>query len=289
MNLKTMIPWQAKILAKILLFRIPFGYPLWKRLGLFEHGHMEQPDYAYEVFRKHYERSRHVIQRKEYVTLELGPGDTLFSAVIARGFGAASSYLVDTGPYATLVAGPYEKLAKLLIDKGYKVPVPEHGQSTEHYLESIGAKYLTHGLDSLKSIPAQSVDFIWSQAVLEHVKYKDFLSTFQELRRIIRDDGICSHRIDLKDHLGGSLNNLRFSRQIWESRIMAKSGFYTNRIRFSEMMRMFEQARFAVEVVGIERWDELPIPRRNLPEEFRSFDESDLRVSGFDVLLSPRQ
>ena len=55
---------------------------------------------------------------------------------------------------------------------------------------------------------------IWSQAVLEHLKKSEFLEIMIELRRIIKDDGICSHKIDLKDHLYTSLNKIRFSEKI---------------------------------------------------------------------------
>ena len=41
---------------------------------------------------------------------------------------------------------------------------------------------------------------------------------------MIRPGGLCSHVVDLKDHLGGALNNLRFSQRVWESRTMAGSG-----------------------------------------------------------------
>ena len=44
-----------------------------------------------------------------------------------------------------------------------------------------------------------------------------------------RRDGICVHRVDLNDHLGGRLNNLRFTDAIWESVLFRESGFYANR------------------------------------------------------------
>ena len=32
------------------------------------------------------------------------------------------------------------------------------------------AEYLTSGVESLRALPAESVDFIWSRHVLEHVR-----------------------------------------------------------------------------------------------------------------------
>jgi len=46
---------------------------------------------------------------------------------------------------------------------------------------------------------------------------------------------MCSHRVDLRDHFGSALNNLRFSDKKWELDWIANSGFYTNRIRLQEM------------------------------------------------------
>ncbi len=46
------VPWQVKIAGKLLLSRIPAGYRFWKRVKLF--GGMEEPDYAHDVFMRHY-------------------------------------------------------------------------------------------------------------------------------------------------------------------------------------------------------------------------------------------
>ena len=284
-----MIPWQAKILGKLVLSRLPLGYAVWKRLQLFEHGHMDQPKYAYEVFLNHYKKVESVVGRRPFVALELGPGDTLFSGLIAHALGAQSCYLVDAGPFANLNPVLYESMATMLAREGLDIPLPGNRSSISEYLDTIGVRYLTNGIESLKSIPSQSVDFIWSQAVLEHVRRSDFFKTLKELRRIIRVDGAMSHRIDLMDHLGGKLNNLRFSRKIWESSFMATSGFYTNRIRFSEMTRLFEEAGFSARILNTDRWSEMPTPKRKLAREFRHLENVELLIQGFDVVLLPSE
>jgi predicted SAM-dependent methyltransferase len=139
----------------------------------------------------------------------------------------------------------------------------------------------------LRSLKSQSVDFIWSQAVLEHIRKAEFLDTMLELRRIIRADGVCSHVVDLKDHLGGGLNNLRFPENLWESNFMSSSGFYTNRIRYSEMVDIFTQAGFSVEIVKVSRWQGVPTPRSKIAENFRNLSDEELCISGFSVLLRP--
>jgi SAM-dependent methyltransferase len=179
-------------------------------------------------------------------------------------------------------------MAEYLTVQGFATPDLSGLEGFDDLLALCSAKYGTQGLDSLKAIPDGSVDFVWSQAVLEHIRRDAFLETLSELRRVMRPGGICSHRIDLQDHLDGSLNNLRFSRRLWESDFMSRSGFYTNRIRFSEMLSFFKNAGFEQNVIEIRRWDHLPTPRAQLDPEFRVLSDDELRVSGFDVILKPR-
>ncbi|MGH2507837.1 MAG: class I SAM-dependent methyltransferase, partial [Ktedonobacteraceae bacterium] len=123
--------------------------------------------------------------------------------------------------------------------------------------------------------------------VLEHIRVSDFPEIVKEIRRVLRPGGICSHRVDLKDHLGGALNNLRFPTRIWESNFMARSGFYTNRIRYSEIIQYFENAGFSVEVNNLEYFASLPTMRKHLAPEFCKFSDNELLISGFDVVLRP--
>jgi hypothetical protein len=107
----------------------------------------------------------------------------------------------------------------------------------------------------------------------------------RELRRIQRQDGVSSHRVDLRDHLGGALNNLRFRERTWESGFVSRSGFYTNRIRYTEMLKLFREAGFEVEVTNVERWTHVPTACHKMATPFRDLSEEELTVSGFDVLL----
>ena len=107
----------------------------------------------------------------------------------------------------------------------------------------------------------------------------------KECERVLTPDGVASHRVDLKDHLGGSLNNLRFSERVWESDFFVQSGFYTNRIRFSNMIALFDEAGFIVDTSETRRWDQLPLNKNALSDDFSSLPENELIVSGFDILL----
>ena len=282
--IKRNIPWWAKIGAKLVLSRMPTAYGTWQRLGLFRHGHMDTAQYALGVFASHVQRAGLAGRLAGKAVLELGPGDSVATALIARAHGARA-LLVDAGAFARLDVALYRQLAQALRAAGLTVPPLDAVTDLDGLLEVCGARYLTGGLDSLRAIDDESVDFVFSQAVLEHVRKHEFLDTQRELARILKPGSVCSHRVDLRDHLGGGLNNLRFSTRVWESPLFASSGFYTNRIGFDEMTALFRQAGFSVEVTDLRRWEQLPIARRQLADEFRDIPQDTLCVCGFDVLL----
>ena len=87
--------------------------------------------------------------------------------------------------------------------------------------------------------------------------------------------------------MANGLNNLRFSEKFWESKFMSSSGFYTNRLRKSEMMEYFKKSGFNVTIMNETKWDKIPIDRSKLYGPFKSYSDDDLIISTFSVLLSP--
>jgi SAM-dependent methyltransferase len=282
--LKTYIPWWVKLSTKVVLSRLPISYHFWKNFALISHGGMDEPEYAYQVFTQHFNRFKS--PNREFVSLELGPGDSLFSALISKALGGSKTYLVDVGDFAGKDIKKYQAMAKFLKDKNLPVENIENCQTLTDILELCSASYLTSGLTSLKNIPDSSVDFIWSHGVIELIRRSELLETLKELRRIIKPHGICSHLIPLVDSLG-ELNSLRFSQDVWESKFMADSGFYANRLRYSQLLELFKSAGFATKVVQTRRWDTLPTPKAKLSKEFIAMSDEELSVYSFSVILQP--
>ncbi len=257
--MKKWLPWWAKIVVKIVLSRLPVAYQAFARTGIFRHGYMDSPTYALSVIQKHLQQTDPTQTERGFVALELGPGDSVGSALIANALGASRCYLVDAGEFAIQDMQVYRAFADELRELAVPCIDIDDCDTLDALLHACGGVYLTSGLASLQQIPDNSVDFIWSQAVLEHIRTAEFIATMKELKRIMRTDGVASHRVDLKDHLGGSLNNMRIAGKHWEKEWMARSGFYTNRLRYSEMLSAFQQAGFQVEVAGTDRWAEPPL------------------------------
>lgn len=280
--------WRAKIGAKLVLSRLPIPYSLWRRMKIFRHGTMDVPSYALRTFCGHFDKVDFPDKVRDLVALELGPGDSVASALIAAAHGAKRTYLVDVGDFATRDMDVYASIVDHLRSEGIECPFPE-GATFEQMLAACRADYLTDGLRSLRAFPDASVDFIWSHAVLEHIRLEEFDGIQSELRRVLRPSGICSHTVDLRDHLGGALNNLRFRHEVWESPFFAKAGFYTNRIRYADMLHRFEQAGFDIVSVQEHRWPGLPTPVEKLNAKYKAVPAQDLLVYAFEAVLRPRE
>ncbi len=278
--------WRLKIFFKILLSKLPINYSLWKSLGLFKHGRMDCLDYPIKIFNLHFKKAYPKIIPKNLIILELGPGDSVASAIIGYSYGVSKTYLIDVDNYAIKDISFYKELSNKLKFQGLKAPDLSEASSFEEILKLSNGIYLKEGLDSLKALKSNSVDFVWSHSVLEHIRKKNFLKVQKELIRILKPAGIISHNIDFQDHLDHSLNNLRFSEKLWESNFFANAGFYTNRIPAKEMHTIFQKVGFTIKEESFGKWPILPTRRKDMHNEFDIYSDLELINRTSYVLLS---
>ena len=282
-TLNALAPWWVRLAAKMALAPVPYRF--WQRASLFRHGAMLDGSYVRGVFEKHSTFVGSIPSSP--VLLEVGPGDSIGSALLASAIGASRTYLVDVGAFASTDVNLYRRMARYLSDAGYDVPDISRAVSFDDLLQASSATYLTEGVESLASIPAGSIDFAWSNSVLQHVQRGDIVHLAGELRRVLKETGVSSHTIDFRDMLGGELNHLRFPPTLWESRWVKRSGAYTNRLRCSEILGIFRDAGFSVQIVRQKRWSELPTPRKAMSHPFRRRSADDLLTYHLDVVLRP--
>lgn len=280
------IPWWAKIAAKVVLARVMPSYQVRQRLGLFRHGSMDRDPW------KHVEQLEHVLgyYRKlgtgtPRAVVELGPGDSVGLSLAARALGLERAYLVDVGDFATRDMAVYRRLVEALTSKGYALPQTLDLADRDALLKSVDATYWTSGTSALGRIADTSVDVVFSTAVLEHVSRYEFKQLMDELYRVMTPGAVSHHWVDLMDHLGGALNNLRFSERVWESNLMANSGFYTNRLRFTEILDIVKAAGFKFAVTQATVWPTLPTPRGALAAPFDTLADDELKIATFGLLM----
>lgn len=280
---RSVVPWWVRLSAKVLLNPLPYRF---RRVALFRHGAMEDATYAQGVFDKH----RGFVGQlpPNPVMLEMGPGDSVGSAIFANAIGASHTFLVDAQAFATQDPAIYREMAGRAHQAGYPIPDLSNAHSLADVLFACKATYLTGGVQSLASIASNSVDFAWSNSVVQHVPREQISLMAAELRRILRENAAASHTIDFKDMLGGSLNHLRVPARLWESRLVRSSRVYTNRMRCSEILTAFHDAGFSIHVIRQKRWSTLPISRKEMRLPFREMTDDDLLTYHLDVVVRPR-
>jgi hypothetical protein len=290
MSLRGSTPWQVRMLAKIVLSAAAGTQSLARRSGLIRDGAMDRPEYAIEAFRKHFRRYQERGGRVPFTVLELGPGESAATALVAAAHGAARTYMVDSADHIRRDPELYQRILAFLRDEG--LPAGdlearfEARSSLDQLLDFTHATYLTGGLADLSKVPTGSVDLTFSNAVLEHVRLWELPSTLEELSRVMAPGGLGSHEVDLRDHLDESLNHLRFSDRFWESALVARSGFYTNRVRFSALLEHCRRAGFTTACPEVWCWPSLPVDRRRLAARFRELPDEDLRVKACQLVLT---
>jgi SAM-dependent methyltransferase len=267
--------------------RARLDYAFLHRFGLTRHGGMEKPGWAMEVFERHYRCVEFHRRSAGFCCLELGPGDSLFTALIARAFGASATWLIDVGPFATRDVELYWRMADELRARGFSAPELSASRSFDEVLRACNATYLTGGLASLRTVPDGCIDFAFSNTVLQHVRRSELAETLRELRRVMHPEGCGVHSLDLRDMLGGSLHHLRFSQLVWESEWFRGAGFYTNRLLLPQWVEAFASAGFSCEVAELNQWPRLPLRRELLAQPYRRMPEDQLRARTLRLVTRP--
>jgi SAM-dependent methyltransferase len=280
------IPWWLRIAVKTLLSRIPLPHHWWRRLGVFRHGRLvDDIERRSNGFLTHSAIYRNLTAAPLRQIIELGPGDSVATALFAHGFGAERIWLIDVGRFAVDAPAHYRAALDRLSARGGNPPQLARPEGIDAVLAATNATYLTDGIDAMGTIPDDSIDLLFSLAVLEHIRRAAFDRLLDEIFRVLRPGGVSTHLVDLRDHLGGGLNNLRFSQRLWEHPIMASSGFYTNRLRCTEICEKALARDFRVSIAMPGRWAAPPTPRRVLSAEFRDLSDDELAVAWFTLIL----
>src|SRR5262245_13170756 len=145
-TIKRHFPWWARMGARACISHLPVDYRLWRMLTVLRFGRMDRPAVAFEVFRRHMVAGG-VATLRGLGVLELGPGDSLFTALIARAHGASDVYLVDVGDFARQELGLYREMGTFLEARGFPAPELDGAASVSDVLSQCSARYETRGLE----------------------------------------------------------------------------------------------------------------------------------------------
>lgn len=273
---------------KIILSRLNLPYSFTKRLGfVFVHGQMNEFDYSNKIFNMHMSDMKKYVDVSDPTIMEIGCGDSVSTALYARMINAKEVFLVDVDSFATKDLQVYKNLYSKILTSQESSSFLDWTKITTFncFMKACKAKYMTNGLKSLSSIPDNSVDYIFSHVVMEHVRLSELNSMINEMTRVLKPGGVMSHNIDYMDHLSNSLNNLRFSEDLWESDLFAKSGFYTNRVPAIEMHKKFKDTGLTILEENFGKWEPFPLDIQCMDKTFQLYACKNLLVPTSNVVL----
>ena len=128
-----------------------------------------------------------------------------------------------------------------------------------------------------KVIKEESIDMIYSQAVMEHVN--DLAYTYEQLYRWLKPGGFMSHEIDFRSH--GTAKDWNghwaYSDFVWKL-IKGKRPYLINRQPLSTHINLLEKFGFEV-VCDMKTKDSSGIERKVLASRFKNMFDDDLTTS----------
>lgn len=128
-------------------------------------------------------------------------------------------------------------------------------------------------------IKSDSIDMVYSQAVLEHVS--DLKGTYQSLFKWLRPGGVMSHQIDLKSHGCAEEWNGHWTYSDFRWRLMLGSRpWLINRVPLSGHIELLRRNGFDVVYQQRAPAPGCGIHRSRLAARFRNIPDQDLNTSG---------
>lgn len=271
--------------------------------------------YCYSVFLRHFVRLNQKRPVRLGNIAELGPGDSLGIGLSALIAGADRYFAFDVRPFSREEQNlrVFDELVELFI-KRTPIPTesefpeikpeisnesfPAHLLTDEHLKRTLNPERLTTLRNALKGnqpkstspisyvapwfdtslIKEGTIDWIFSQAVMEHVDDLDLV--YSACNKWLRPGGVMSHQVDFRSHGTASSwdGHRAYSDTVWRL-IRGARPYLINR-------QSLDAHRRIVNNIGFQFVDEAIIQttptlqRRELASRFKSLSNDDLRASG---------
>lgn len=226
------------------------------------------------------------ITLKDKQIVELGPGNSIALALNCLCNGAQKYQMVDKYPRIFKNDKQREFILKQItyFENKYSRNLNDFVNKITLEFNQEKLSYVKNSVEDLKTISSDSIDLILSISVFEHVK--DVETSFQEMNRILKMDGVMYHKIDLRDHYNFDkpFKFLKYSDFLWNN-FLTKEGFsYTNRLRVDDFKNIL--AKHGFEIIELENdIFEGDLPNKGqLNERFSNKDNDDLKVIGMTIL-----
>lgn len=274
--------------------------------------------YCYSVWLRHLLKWNHVYKTIPETVAELGPGDSLGIGLAALLSGCEHLFALDVikywdndrnlrifdeltslfcnrekipdndeypriRPVPASFIFPSGILDNSLLDKSLSVARVDAIKREITDINNPDNSYIKYKIPWFDTgiIEADSIEFIFSQAVLECID--DLDHTYNAMHQWLKPGGLMSHTIDLKSHLTKEWNGQwQFSDMEWNM-VKGSKEYLFNRLPYSEYLNY--QSTYGFETIILEKSrNENHLKREQLAEKFRNLSEDDITTSGVYIL-----
>ena len=278
-------------------------------------GGTDSARYSYSVWLRHLVMAqRNGLSVTPKIIAELGPGDSIGIGLAALVSGADQYYAFDIVDYASVKKNLviFDQLVELFKNKE-AIPGNKEFPKVQPHLDSydfpnhiltdaiLEASLTSDRLDSIRQsiedlnrdgssihyqvpwydsnvIEKETVDMIFSQAVLEHIDELHF--TYERMHDWLKPGGFMSHSIDFKSH--GSAREWNghwvYSDFLWKL-VKGNRPYLINRIPHSQHIKLLKETGFNT-ICDITNQRPSKIPLENLARRYKDMLPEDLVTSG---------
>lgn len=159
-------------------------------------------------------------------------------------------------------------------------------------LSSCNISYVAPGDVCHTGLPDASIDILYSNSVLEHVKKAALTKLFRESLRILRPLGVVVHCVACNDHYShfdlniSSVNYLRFSERQWRwwNNVLQ----YQNRLRAGDFLRVAEQTGLRIVAKRTYKSGNVntALSHLHIAEEFCQYTQEELGITTVNFVAS---
>jgi SAM-dependent methyltransferase len=312
----------VKSIAKGLLSFIPG----WQWIRRKEGGGASSSRYCYAVWLRHRVlTARHGFISHPHTVAELGPGDSIGTGLAALLSGCQVYLAFDIVPFTSLESNVrvldelvelFQRRASIPDDAEFPAlyprldhyAFPEDLFPGDHLEKALGEERIraireallkTNGdsghlvhiryvapWNSNSLVEADSVDMIFSQAVMEHVD--DLQSAYKRMHQWLKPGGILSHEIDFKCH-GTSKHwngHWTYPEPIWRI-IKGRRPYFLNRLTCGHQLDFLRRAGFEIEYISRQEKAHF-IHREDLCKSLAHIPDDDLCTSSAHIIARKR-
>ncbi len=167
-------------------------------------------------------------------------------------------------------------------------------KTTSELFQAAGIHYHAPADAAQTGLPDHSIDFIFSNSVMEHIPHSSIDLIFQESQRILKSDGMAVHAVNCGDHYAyfdrgiTQINYLQYSDSEWKR--WTTDLLYQNRLRPRDFYQISEKNGLIItqEQRSARAGCQEAFEKLKIAQKFSDYPVEDLVCTSFNFVATPK-